>query len=129
RRVVGHQLALIDDQHSTASALHLAQNVSAEDDGLLPPELLEQVANLGDLVGIQAAGGLVENEQIRVVENGRANPTRCRKPFESWPMSLLITVFKPHCSTAFLMRGPCSAAATPRTCATKRKKSRTIISS
>ena len=37
---------------------------------MLPSEILDQLADLADLIGIQSAGRLVENEQIGFMDEG-----------------------------------------------------------
>ena len=58
----------VDNDDAAASHLHLRQNVSREQDGVLPPEIFYQLAHLADLVGIKAARWLVENEQVGLVD-------------------------------------------------------------
>src|SRR5450432_1052841 len=70
RRAVGDELAAADDDDAAAGGLHLGEDVRREDDGLLAPDLLDERADLDDLVGVEAARRLVEDEDVRVVEHG-----------------------------------------------------------
>jgi hypothetical protein len=44
--------------------------VGAEDDGVVAGEVLEQVADLDDLGGVEAAGRLIEDQDIGIVDDG-----------------------------------------------------------
>ena len=69
-RILRDQLALADDDDALAGLLHLAEDVGAEDDGVVAGEGLEQLADFDDLLGVEAAGGLVEDQDIGVVDDG-----------------------------------------------------------
>ena len=68
--VLGHHPALVDDHHPPAGHLHLGQDVGGEHDRVLASQALDQLAGLDDLLGVEARGGLVEDEHVRVVEDG-----------------------------------------------------------
>src|SRR4051812_33479185 len=65
----------MDNNDAATGHFHFRQNVSGEQDGVLFPEVLDQLADLSDLVGIEANRRLVENEQIRFVQErvGQSN--------------------------------------------------------
>ena len=44
--------------------------MSREEDGVVLAEILDQVAHGADLIGIEADGRLVEDEQVGVVHHG-----------------------------------------------------------
>ena len=68
RRVLGHHAAVGDDDDARAGRGHLGQDVRAQDDGVLAAERLDQVARLDDLLRVEAAGRLVEDEHGRIAE-------------------------------------------------------------
>ena len=65
-----HQLALVDDDDLLAGLLDFGQDVRAENDGVIAGQALDQVARLVDLLGIEAGGGLVENQHVGIVNDG-----------------------------------------------------------
>ena len=73
---IGDQLAFVDDQNAVANGGDLLQDVGGEDDGLLAAQLLDEVSDLDDLVRIEAAGGLVEDEHFGRMQDrlGQPNP-------------------------------------------------------
>ena len=48
------------------SILHLAQDVGAQNDGVLFAQILDELANLDDLPGVQTHGGLVQNQNLGI---------------------------------------------------------------
>ncbi len=62
--------ASVEDEHPVTDGLHLLQNVGGEDHRFRRSELAHEPANLEDLVRIQSAGRLVEDENIGVVDDG-----------------------------------------------------------
>ncbi len=67
---LGHDPALVQDEHPVAGGLHLLQDVGGEDDRLLLAQALDELADLDDLVGVQPGGGLVQDEDLGVVDDG-----------------------------------------------------------
>jgi hypothetical protein len=67
-RAVGDDAPLVHDDHARAGRHDLGQVVGRQDDRALAPELAHEVANLHDLVRVEAAGGLVEDEDVRLVD-------------------------------------------------------------
>ena len=49
--------------------LHFGQDVGAEDDGVVAGEAVDQLADFDDLLGIEAGGGLVEDQDVGVVDD------------------------------------------------------------
>jgi len=52
--IVGHQLAVVDDQDSPAGGLHFGKDMGGEHYRLLPAQVADELADLHDLVGIKA---------------------------------------------------------------------------
>jgi hypothetical protein len=60
----------VDDQNAVADLLDLREDMRGEQDGVGFAQLLDQLAHLPDLPGIQADGGLVEDQDVGVVQDG-----------------------------------------------------------
>ena len=69
-RIGRHQLAAIDDDDLFACLLDFGQNVRAQHDRVITSEAANQVTCFVDLLGIQSRGGLVEDQHVRVVNDG-----------------------------------------------------------
>ena len=67
--VGGDELSFIDDDDLLAGLLDLGKDVSAENDGVLSGEIFDEVASLVDLLGVEAGGGFVENQDVRIVND------------------------------------------------------------
>ena len=72
--------AAVNDDDPGTGRLDLCEVVCREDDGLLFAELLDQIANLDDLVGIEPARWLVENERNRIVDERPSKQTASLLP-------------------------------------------------
>ena len=59
----------VDDDDPVAGGLHLRQYVGREDDRFLPAYLANEVPYLYDLVRVEPARGLVQDEDLRVVDH------------------------------------------------------------
>ena len=72
---------------------------------MLLPEILDQIAHLPDLVGIEAAGGLVENEQIGFVDERVREPDALPVTFRKRADDFFLNLFQPaqllHIADAF----------------------------
>ena len=68
RRVHGGDFALVDDHHAVAGHADFRKNVRGENDGVVSGEALDQVADFDDLLGIEADGGLVEDDDVGIVD-------------------------------------------------------------
>src|SRR5882762_1369258 len=66
----GDKLALIDDDDLLAGLLNLRKNVGAQNDGVIAGQALDQLARFIDLLGVEAGGGLVENQHVGIVDDG-----------------------------------------------------------
>ena len=66
----GHHPAVVDDEDAVAHRLDLGQDVGAEDDGVGPGQVPDEGADLDDLLGVQAHSGLVQNDDLRVPQQG-----------------------------------------------------------
>src|SRR5258708_10197412 len=69
RSVLGHHAAIGDDDDARTGRGHLGQDVGAQDDRVLAAERLDQIAGLDNLLGIETAGRLVQNEHRRIAEH------------------------------------------------------------
>ncbi len=69
-RVVGHELAARDDDGARADGVDLFEDVRGNDDGLLARDLADERADFVLLQRIEAVGGLVEDQHLRVVHDG-----------------------------------------------------------
>ena len=67
RSIYGCDFAFVDDDHAIARHAHFGQDVRRENDRVIPGEILDQVADFDDLLGIEAHGRLVEDDYIRIV--------------------------------------------------------------
>ncbi len=68
--VEGHQPALVDDQHLVADRLDLREDVGADDHGVVLPQVLDQRPHFDDLGRVQAHGRLVQDDDLRVADQG-----------------------------------------------------------
>lgn len=73
RGVAGHQPAPGDNHDLLAYRPHLGQDMAAEDDGVLLPQLPDQIPDLDDLDGVQAHGGFVQDHHLGVAQQGLGN--------------------------------------------------------
>ena len=73
-RSVGHDTSAVDDEHALTDLLHLGQYVRGEEHSVLAAELVDELADLDDLVGIEPHRRLVENQHLWAVDQ------RPRKP-------------------------------------------------
>ena len=69
-RVRRTHLALVDDDHLLARLAHFRKNVRAQNDGVIAGEALDQVARFIDLLGIEASRRLVQDQHVRIVDDG-----------------------------------------------------------
>ena len=69
------QPALPDDDEVVGHQRHLAELVAADQHGAaLPGEVREHVADPADAFGVEAVGGLVEDDRVRVAEQHTGEP-------------------------------------------------------
>ena len=70
-RALRQDPAAIDDRHARAQLLELGQDVAADEDRLAErPELAQEFAQLDASARVQAGGRLVEEQDLRVVDQG-----------------------------------------------------------
>ena len=68
-RAAVDQLALLDNRHAVAQGLEFAQDVRGDDDGLAQAlQLLQDGHHLDARPRVEAAGRLVQQQQLRVVD-------------------------------------------------------------
>ena len=72
--ILGNDAAAVDDDHALARHAHLRQDVGAEQHGGRAPQGADESADLDDLAWIQADGGFVENEYLRLVQQRLRQP-------------------------------------------------------
>jgi hypothetical protein len=74
----GGDLALLEDDHALADRLHVAQQVGAQDEAHVAPRghVADERQHLLAALGVEAVGGLVEQQQVRVVHQrlGQLDP-------------------------------------------------------
>jgi hypothetical protein len=61
---------LRDDDDALAGLLDFGEDVGAENDGVVAGEMLQQFADLDDLLGVETGSGFVEDEDIGIVDDG-----------------------------------------------------------
>ena len=67
--VGGHQLALGDDDDPLAHGFHFRQDVGGKNNGVVAGQAFDQLAGFEDLVRIEAGGGLVQHQDVGIVQN------------------------------------------------------------
>ncbi len=65
---LGHDAAAIDDHHPIADHGDLRKDVGREDDGVLAGQGPDEGADLGDLLGVETDGGLVQDQHLGVAQ-------------------------------------------------------------
>src|SRR5262249_53270344 len=68
-RVPRDELSLADDDDLLARLLDFGKDVGAENNGVVARELAKQLADFDDLLRVEAAGRLVEDEDVGVVDD------------------------------------------------------------
>src|SRR5208337_4746721 len=69
-RAVERDLAAVDDDHPTAHRRHFLQNVRRQHHRCILGEPLDERAHMLDLGGIEPVRGLVENDDLWIVQDG-----------------------------------------------------------
>lgn len=67
---VDEDFALVDDDDAVADGFDFFEDVGGEDDGFVGGHRLYQLSHFVLLVGVEAIGGLVEDEHLGVVDDG-----------------------------------------------------------
>ncbi len=96
-RVVGYDDAFADDDGAVADSLRLLHYVCGEDYGLLPAELLDEVADFDDLVGVETRCRLVEDENLGVVHHCAGYACALTVAFGEFANLLELMLPKSHC--------------------------------
>ena len=55
---------MVDDEQVVAHLLHLGEDVGAENNGVLLSQLADEGTHLQNLLGVQAHGGLIQNQHL-----------------------------------------------------------------
>ena len=63
-------VAVLDHDDRVAGRLDLREDMGGQEDGAVRRDLLDQFADLDDLVGVQSVGRLVEDDEFRLVDDG-----------------------------------------------------------
>lgn len=74
RGAVSDDLAFVDDNRAAADRLDLFQYMGGYDDGLFRGHVVNEFAHMVLLIGVEPIGGLVENENLRVVQDRLRQP-------------------------------------------------------
>ena len=92
-----HELAVVDDRHARADLLHLAQDVAGDEHSLaLGREVTQEIAHLDDAGGVQAVGRLIEDQDVRVVEQGQSQAEALLHAHGVGPHAIAIATFQRH---------------------------------
>ncbi|MEY3457487.1 MAG: hypothetical protein RL215_644 [Planctomycetota bacterium] len=70
RGTIEDDAAVIDEDDATADGADFLEDVRGEQNGFGFGKFEDEIANALDLVGIEPAGGFVEDEHIGVMEHG-----------------------------------------------------------
>jgi len=70
RCIGGKNATLVKDKHPAAGHFHFGKDVSGNEDGVLLGEILNQFPEDPDLIGVQADGGFVKDEEVGLVDEG-----------------------------------------------------------
>ncbi len=74
RAVLGDDLAAMDDDHPVTDYAHLVEDVGGEQDRALAAQISDEIADVDHLIGVQADGRLVENQQSRLGDQCLRDP-------------------------------------------------------
>ena len=69
RRTVSHHAAAVDDDHARAGCFDFFEDVCGENDRLFLAHALDESAHLVLLVGVEAVGRLVKNQDVRIMND------------------------------------------------------------
>ena len=129
RRVHRDHPSVVDDDDALAGLRDLGQDVGAQDDGVIARQAADQVAGLDDLLGVEAGGRLVQDQDVGVVDERLGQP-------DALPVALrqLAAVPVRHVGHVRALQDGVDALAcrsfdgTPLMRATKSRYSRTVMS-
>ena len=127
-RVGRDHLALADDDHLLADLLHFRQNVRAENDGVIAGEAFDQRPGFGNLLRIEARGRLIEDQHVRVVNDGLREADALPVAFRQLLDQFLLTSATAQRSLTSSTRLAISLRAIPFSLPTKVRYSPTSIS-
>ncbi len=72
--------------------LHFRQNVGGKDNGVVARQTLDQVARLDDLVRVESGGGLVQNQDVGIMDDRLRQSYALPVPFGQLPDFLVADV-------------------------------------
>ena len=70
RGIDGGDAAAVDNHDAVAGHADFRKDVGRKNDGMAAGEPLDEMADLDDLLGIEADGGLVENDDLGIMDQG-----------------------------------------------------------
>ena len=79
-RAVDQQPPVGDDHGARTDGLHLFEDMGGDDDRLVGRHFADQVADLVFLVGVEAVGRLVHDQNFRVVDHRLGQPDAALEP-------------------------------------------------
>lgn len=68
RRAIGHDLAAIDNYGAGARSIDFFENMSRKENALGRPQAFDELSHLVLLIRIETVGGLIENQDLGVVQ-------------------------------------------------------------
>ena len=102
----GDNFAGIDNDDFAAGLLDFGEDVGAENDGVVAGEAGDELAGFALLLGIEAGGGLIENQHGRVMDDGLGDadalPVAFRKLADDGVLTLPMAVRSQHFVDALL---------------------------
>ena len=119
-RALGDDPAVADDHQPVGDRVDLVQQVRGEQHGAAAVgEVAQQAAHPAHPLGVEAVGGLVEDQHLGFAEQRVAIPSRWRMPSEYWRTRLRGGAGRGRPARAARRRGPPS---TPIVCAETRQR-------
>ena len=73
-RALGHQMAVGQNQHFGTNRLYLAEDMAGQNHGMTLPQFTDQAADFDDLRRVQTDGGLIQNDDLGMAQQGLGNP-------------------------------------------------------
>ena len=81
RGIGGFDAASVDDDDFVAEHFHLAEDVGGNEDGVVLAEALDEATDGANLIWVESVGGLVEDEELGVVNEGIGDSDALAKAF------------------------------------------------
>ena len=74
--IVENHFAAMQDLHAITHGLDFRKNVRRQNQAVIAAQVSDQGADLANLVGVEPDGRLVEDDDVRLMDDGSI-PTRC----------------------------------------------------